>query len=165
MTTLNTLDVNTLESEWIMDLPDSACGMTFDENGTLYISLPDDGVIVRVGEGEKDWTYFAGIEGERHFIDGTIPNFYRPTSLVADGNTLYVLDFDTVREITIEGEGALFAETIVGVPTEDTDPAVMLGEGSQAVLPASEQAAMMLDEEDRLLLSDPKNSVVYEVNR
>ena len=147
-----------------MDLPDGAAGMAFDEGDTLYLSVPDSGVILRVGKGETEWSYFAGVEGQKNFIDGAVPNFYRPTALAAEGNNLYVLDFDTVRRITVEGKGALFTETLVGVPTEDTNPTVRLGEGSQAVLPASELVGMTLDREGGILLADPKNSAVYQIS-
>lgn len=163
MTTLNTLDMATLESAWVMDLPDGARNMAFDAADTLYISVPDSGVILRVGKGETEWTYFAGMEGERHFIDGAIPNFYRPTSLAVEENSLYVLDFDTVRRIEIDGGTAVFAETLAGLPMEDTNPAVALGEGRKTVLPASERASIVVDTEGRLLLSDPKNSMIYEI--
>lgn len=161
-TSLNRLDTETGESSWVMDLPESARCMVFDKADNLYISVPEDGVLLRVGAGETSWTYFAGMEGERNFIDGAIPNFYRPTSLAVDGDALYVLDFDTVRKITIDGAGALFTETLVGLPVADTNPNVVLGAGSKAVLAASEQATLALDN-GRLLLSDPKNSVVYEI--
>ena len=164
MTTLNTLDCDTLESGWVMDLPDGAACMTFDGEDTLYISVPDSGVILRIGKGETEWSYFAGVDGEKGFIDGAVPYFYHPTALAAKGNGLYVLDFDTVRRITVEGKGALFTETLVGVPMEDTNPDVILGEGSQAVLPASELAGMALDGEGGVLLGDPKNSVIYRVS-
>jgi len=163
MTSLNKLDAGTSESAWVMDLPDGAANMAFDSSDTLFISVPDCGIILRVGSGETEWSYFAGIEGERNFIDGAIPNFYRPTSLAADGNTLYVLDFDTVRKITLDGEDAPFTETVAGIPTEDTNPDVVLGAGSRCVLPASELASLALDGDGRLLLSDPKNSVIYEI--
>jgi len=162
-TSLNRLDVETGESAWVMDLPEGARCMAFDGNGALYISVPEQGVLLRVGPGETEWTYFAGLEGERHFVDGAIPNFYRPTALAAEGDTLYVLDFDTVRKITIEGGGALFTETLAGVPEADTNPEVLLGGGGETVFPASERAALALDGEGRLLLSDPKNSEVYEI--
>lgn len=96
-------------------------------------------------------------------MDGAIPQFYRPASLAAKDNALYVLDFDTVRKITVEGEGALFTETLAGIPTADTNPEVKLGTGSEAILPASELASIVLDDEGRLLMSDPKNSVIYEI--
>ncbi len=147
----------------IMDLPESARCMVFDASDNLYISVPDQGVILRAGAGETSWTYFAGIEGERNFIDGAIPNFYRPTALAAKGDSLYVLDFDTVRKITIEGAGALFTETLAGLPEADTNPEVLLGAGREAVLPASELAALTLTGDGTLLLSDPKNSVVYAI--
>lgn len=163
MTTLNVLERASLDVTWVMDLPDDARKMAFDPSGTLYISVPESGVILRVGAGEDSWSYFAGIEGERHFIDGGVPNFYRPTSLAADGSFLYVLDFDTVRRITVEGRGAASTETIAGIPTEDTDPEPVLGSGEDAVLPASELAELSLDGQGGLLLTDPKNSVIYQL--
>ena len=161
-TSLNRMNVKTGESEWIMDLPEDARCLAADSLDNLYISVPEQGVLLRVGAGEARWTYFAGLENERHFIDGAIPQFYRPTALEAEGNTLYVLDFDTVRRITIEDEGALFTETFAGVPTEDTNPTTKLGAGGETVLPASEQAMLTVDN-GRILLSDPKNSVIYEI--
>lgn len=162
-TTLNTLDLQSLEAAWVVDLPDSSCGMAFDEADNLYLAVPEAGTIIRVNAGAKEWRYFAGIEGERDFIDGAIPQFYRPASLAARDGAVYVLDFDTVRKITVEGEGALFTETLAGIPTADTNPEVKVGAGSKAVLPASEMASIVLDGEGRLLLSDPKNSVIYEI--
>lgn len=161
-TVLNRLDSDTGETEWVMDLPEGTQYMAVDAADNLYLSVPEQGVLLRVGAGESEWTYFAGVENERHFVDGSIPQFYRPTSLAVDGDTLYVLDFDTVRRITIADAGALFTETLAGVPVEDTNPIVKLGAGSEASLSASERAALALDGE-QLLLSDPKNSVIYEI--
>lgn len=161
-TSLNRLDPDAYRQTWVTDLPESARCLTVDDADNLYISVPEQGVILRVGAGENTWTYFAGLEGQRDFIDGAIPHFYRPTALAAEGDALYVLDFDTVRKITVEGAGALFTETLAGMPTADTNPKVTLGPGGEAVLPASERAALVLDGR-RLLLSDPKNSVVYEI--
>ena len=161
-TSLHRLDPDSGGPAWVADLPESARCMAFDGADNLYISVPERGVILRVGAGETAWTYFAGMEGERNFIDGAIPNFFRPTSLAAEGDALYVLDFDTVRKITIQGAGALFTETLAGVPTEDTNPQVVLGPGGEAVLPAGERASLAAAD-GRLLLSDPKNSVVYEI--
>lgn len=161
-TSLNRLDPETGEPAWVMDLPESARCAVFDMADNLYISVPEQGVILRVGAGEKTWTYFAGVDGQRNFIDGAIPNFYRPTSMAMEGDALYVLDFDAVRKITVEGAGALFTETLAGVPTADTNPKTVLGPGGEAVLPASERAALTLMD-GRLLLSDPKNSVVYQI--
>lgn len=162
-TGLNRLDPESGEPDWVMDLPKSARCMAVDGMDNLYISVPEQGVILRVGAGETAWTYFAGVDGQRNFIDRAIPNFYRPTALAAEEDALYVLDFDTVRKITIEGAGALFTETLAGVPVADTNPEVALGSGGEAVLPASERAALTVMD-GRLLLSDPKNSVVYEIS-
>lgn len=162
-TTLCQLNMESYESAWKMDLPDGAARMTFDEEDNLYLSVPTDGLILRVDAGASTWRYFAGVEGEKNFIDGAIPNFYRPAALAIKGNELFVQDFDTVRKITIEGEGALYTETIAGIPEADTNPAIKLGNGSEANLAASELASLAFNSEGQLLLSDPKNSVIYTV--
>ena len=165
MTMLNTLDVNTMESEWIMNLPDGAQSMSFDGKGNLYISVPYSGIILRIEPGAKTPSYLAGIENERNFIDGAVPNFYQPSSLAVDGESLYVLDFDTVRRISIRQQGVPFTETLAGVPVTDTNPNVTLGEGWQTILPASELASITVGTHGEILLSDPKNSVIYQIAR
>lgn len=162
-TALHTLDPMTLEENWVMDLPGGTRALAVDEQDNLYFSVPDDGVIFRVGKGEDSWMYFAGVVGERHFIDGTVANFYRPTSLAVDGDALYVLDFDTVRRIQIGALETPSTETIAGIPTANTSPIVRLGAGCSSILPASELASLAVDGEGRVLLSDPKNSVIYEI--
>lgn len=163
VTALYTLDSGTQEPAWAVDLPDGADSLAFDSGDNLYISVPESGVILRLGRGETQWTYFAGMEGENHFIDGTVANFYRPTSLAVHGSYLYVLDYDTVRRIAIEGAGGAYTETVAGIPVPDTNPAVALGAGDRTSLPASELACLGFDGEGRLLLTDPKNNVIYEI--
>lgn len=162
-TTLNKLDMESLEATWVIELPDSARGMAFDKGDVLYMAVPDGGVIIRGNIEKGMWRYFAGIEGQRNFVDGAIPNFYRPTSVAVQDKALYVLDFDVVRKITIEGEGALFTETLAGIPTGDTNPEVRLGEGHLTTLAASELASLTVIGEGKLLLSDPKNSLIYVI--
>lgn len=164
-TTLNTLDLDTMEPNWIMDLPYSTHSMAFDGADNLYLAVPRSGTILRVDAGEGHWTYFAGVEDEKHFIDGEIAYFYQPMSLAVDGNSLYILDFDTIRRVTVEGTGALFTETLAGEPTANTNPAVQLGCGGGSVLPASELATISVDGEGRVLLSDPKNCMIYEIKQ
>lgn len=137
--------------------------MVFDEEDNLYISVPEQGIILRVAQGEDTWSYFAGVEGERNFIDGAIANFYQPTSLALDGDSLYVLDFDTVRRVTIDSSTAVKTETVAGIPVPDTTPDVKLGKGNQCILPASELASIAINEDGQLMLTDPKNSVIYEI--
>lgn len=160
-TELHMLDPLTLEENWVMDLPAGTRALAVDARDNLYFSVPDDGVILKAGKGEDSWTYFAGVVGERNFIDGTVANFYRPTSLAVKEDSLYVLDFDTVRRIPISGVEP--TETIAGIPIADTSPDVQLGAGCSSVLPASELASLAVDGEGRLLLGDPKNSVIYVI--
>jgi len=164
-TSLFTLDEEAMELEWVMDLPDSAHSLVFDAEGNLYISVPEKGMIIRIGKGQRSWDYFAGVEKQREFIDGAAANFYEPTSLALDGDSLYVLDFDTVRRITINGTVAENTETLVGIPVPNTNPSVVLGVGHESVLPASPLASIAVNESGQLLLTDPKNGVIYEIRR
>lgn len=164
-TELHVLDPLSLEEKWVMDLPEGTGAIAADGRDSLYFSVPEDGVILKAGKGEDSWTYFAGVAGERNFIDGTVANFYRPTSLAADGDWLYVLDFDTVRRVSTGSAEAPYTETIAGAPVADTSPAVQLGAGCATILPASDLASLAVDCSGRLLLGDPKNSVIYEIVR
>lgn len=162
-TTLNTLNPDNRENAWVMDLPYGASSLAFDQNDTLYISVPESGIILRVKAEDKSWSYFAGLEDVRNMIDGTMPNFYRPTALAADKDTLYVLDFDTVRKISMNETEIVRTETTAGTPTGELNPKVVLGEGCQTVFPVSDLASLVVCDDGSILLSDPKNSVIYRI--
>lgn len=161
VTSLHKLDTRTGESDWVVDLPESTAAMAVDEGDNFYLAVPEDGTIIRMEQGQSEWTYFAGVKGEKNFIDGTVANFYRPMSLAVKDTGLYVLDFDTVRRVVLSGEFAGVTETVAGIPMPETNPQVVLGAGYNCVFPASEQAALAVDSEGQLLLCDPKNSVIY----
>ncbi len=162
-TSLNKLDVQTQEVDRIADLPDGTSSMVFDEADNIYFAVPEKGIILRLRQGDTEWTYFAGVEGERNFIDGEVANFYCPTSLAIENNSLYVLDFDTVRRVVIEGAGARYVETLAGLPVEDTNPEIVLGKGCDVVLGASELATLTINSDGKILLGDPKNSTIYGI--
>lgn len=67
-----------------------------------------------------------------------------------------------MRRITIKDGTASDTITLAGEPVADTDPETILGEGSECVLPASELASITVSR-GKVLLSDPKNSVIYEI--
>ncbi len=162
-TALHTLDVDTQEVSWVADLPASTRSIAIDGAGTVYLAVPEEGVILRLDSGEQTWRYFAGVKGERNMIDGGVSNFYRPASLAVNGASLYVLDFDTVRRVSLAEEDAGFTETLAGIPAEETNPRIALGAGSETVFAASEDASLETDSSGAIFLSDPKNSVIYRI--
>jgi hypothetical protein len=157
------LDVDTQEVSWVADLPASTRSIAIDGAGTVYLAVPEEGVILRLDSGEQTWRYFAGVKGERNMIDGGVSNFYRPASLAVNGASLYVLDFDTVRRVSLAEEDAGFTETLAGIPAEETNPRIALGAGSETVFAASEDASLETDSSGAIFLSDPKNSVIYRI--
>ena len=163
VTLLCKIPEGTQESEIYMELPEGASNLALDGDGNIYISVPESGIIIWVPAGTDEWEYFAGVENERNFIDGSVANFYRPTSLVYKDDSLYVLDFDTVRRIRITDGVPEMTETCSGVPEAETNPTVSLGAGDVCVFPASLEAELAIGPDGRLLLSDPKNSCIYEI--
>ena len=129
VTGLYLLDPESREPEFQAELPEGSKCLAMDESGNIYVSVSEKGMIIRVPVGEKTWQYFAGVEGERNFIDGAVANFYEPTSLISYADRLYVLDFDTIRRITVENGAAAMTETVAGLPVANTDPPVELGAG------------------------------------
>ena len=163
ITRLQTVDANQRVAN-ITELPEGASNLIFDETENLYISVPDEGMIYRLQKGGKETEPFVGGVGERNFIDGSTANLYRPTSLAWSNDILYALDFDTVRKIQVVENGPAVMETIAGVPIPNTNPDVRLGLGSQAVFASDNGASLVVADNERLLLSDPKNNAIYQIS-
>lgn len=98
--------------------------------------------------------------------------FSYPTALLPDGQRLYVLDNGTVRCLTLDGEKVESSETLAGVTPEVVSSGKMNlhnitpGEqitGAEVVFPPDERGALILDSRGHLLLSDPENSLIYQI--
>ena len=97
---LKTLDPgNTENIQTLCELPTGTSALTLDEKGTVYLANPITGVIQEYKNGAL--TFFAGVENQRAFIDGTLPEFYEPQRLHYANGMLYVWDFNVLRRITI----------------------------------------------------------------
>lgn len=161
-TYLNTLNPDTGEISFIQKLDNDATALTLDEQGNVYIAYAQKGVIVYFDTDTKQLTYFAGVENERHFIDGNVARFYEPQKLKVVGNQLYVLDFNVLRRITILDGIAVYTETIAGEVTTDLSPAIKNGSGAEALFTPSTQMDFIVDG-DKIVLTDPKNSRLRKI--
>lgn len=144
------------------ELPEETSAMCIDDKGNFYFAAAERGIIIRMQSGEDQWEYFAGVDGERHFIDGDIPYFYQPMKLCFSDGYLYVLDFDVLRRISVDG-GAEFAETIAGEPTNDTWPGTEAGPGMNVMFTSSPLAEFAVSDDGSILLTDPKNAMIWRI--
>lgn len=162
--------------EVVQRLDPAAAALTVDADGTIYVAYPEKGVIMRWDEGGGRMQYVAGVENERHFIDGEVPLFYEPRKLRSVPGYLYVLDFNTLRRIAVVNGTAVYADTIAGDVTVDLNPPLQNGAGSDAVFAPSTQMEFVLlpnegaaaahggdAGEQVLLVTDPKHSVIRQV--
>lgn len=153
----------TLDIEVVALLEPGAEAITYAGDGMFYYSNVENGTIKVVDSKTAEITYFVGVEDERNFVDGKISEFYQPMRLKLVGDYLYVLDFDVVRRIHLDGGTPVWTDTVAGVVT--TEDHVGVKEG--AISEVSFDRSMLMDflfTDDGLLISNPKNSVIQKVS-
>ncbi len=163
--------------EWVMDLPYGAdvmrgARMVFDSDDNLYLSVPGKGLVLRLGRGEQDWRTFAGTEDAAAQNDTGGAAFAYPTSLAARDGYLYVMDNGILRRVTVQEDRAVKCETLAGVPPQTMeDPSVTTHEagfgdtvpGDQMAFSSSDRAEIAVDPQGRVILTDPLNALVYQI--
>ena len=105
----------------------------------------------------------AGAEGERHFIDGPAPLFYRPTRISYRAGALYIWDFNVLRRLTLYDSAVKEAISIAGVASPVFG--LEFGESypaSRIILPYSLLADFVVLESG-VLMTDPRRGVVWKV--
>ena len=120
-------------------------------------------MIQKYDSNTKAIKYFAGVDGQRHFIDGSVPLLYEPIKLYYSEGNLYVLDFNVIRKITIENGIATIMETIAGEVSTETNPSTLPGKADSVVFAHSNQSDFIV-EENTILFTDPKKSVVWQID-
>jgi hypothetical protein len=130
---------------------------------SLFLANPAKGVIQSYNMPLKKLSFFAGIEDEKGFIDGTAPRFYEPLKLAVDKDRLYVLDFNIIRRIEIVEGAPGITETVAGAVKNDLNPKVEDGEGKDAVFAHSENSEFAIYG-DKIVISDPKNFILRYID-
>jgi predicted Ser/Thr protein kinase len=128
----------------------------------VYLANPETGVIQIYREGELG--YFAGIENERAFVDGAAPLFYAPRRIRYADGFLYVWDFNVLRRIEADDGVAGECMTLAGVasPVYDLDITDERVAAEDVVFPYGGGADFVLLD-GRVLLTDPKHGVIWEI--
>jgi serine/threonine protein kinase len=139
-----------------------AMSMCVDDNGSIYIADSERAVIEKFNPETSDLSFVAGIEGERHFIDGTAPLMYRPQRIRITNNILYVFDFNVLRMINLRGGIIGNAETIAGQVSTERNPATVPGDAWNITF-ARSMLTDFVAADGLILLTDPVKGVVWEI--
>jgi len=160
---LKTIDPeNTDDIRTFCELPKGTAGLTMDENDVVYLANPETGVIQTWKDGKL--SYFAGVENEKAFIDGTAPLFYMPRQIKYSNGFLFVWDFNTLRRITVKDSVASECITVAGEasPTFELDISETQQPSEDIILPNSNLMDFAV-KDDGILLTDPKRGVIWRV--
>jgi hypothetical protein len=134
-----------------------------DEQGSVYLANPESGTIQVYRDGKL--SYFAGIENEKAFIDGSAPLFFMPQAIKYSDGFLYVWDFNILRRIEIIGKTAGECITIAGEASPEFDMEITqtTWAAEDIVLPNSKLMDFAVTDEG-ILLTDPMRGVVWWVD-
>jgi hypothetical protein len=131
-------------------LPDGANALAMSPDGRIFIADGAEGIILVYEGGALN--HFAGAAGDRAFIDGTAPRFYRPTRLRYHSGNVYVWDWNTLRRIcTATGYAASVAGQASPAYSLNFEP----GAAYEIVLPFS-YLTDFIHTPEGILLSCPK---------
>ena len=139
------------------------------DGGSSCLALHDRGIFVgnpitgtiQIWDGQS-LRNFAGVEGEKAFIDGEAPRFYEPLRMYAMEDALYVWDFNTLRKINMHNGLLIDAESFVGEASPSFSMTIAEGKAEQVILPNSKLADFLVTD-THILLSDPKRAALLIV--
>jgi len=146
----------------ITELPPGSTSLAIATDGTIYIGNTTGGAIqVFINDELRN---FAGIMGDRAFIDGTSPRFFSPQQLEHRGGYLYVWDFNTLRRIQAQGDVAGEAITIAGIasPVYDRELSHTTYNAEDIILPHGRMMDFVVMD-DGILITDHKRGVVWRI--
>jgi hypothetical protein len=165
------IDSNSVSPEIVAKLgsgADGAFSLCVDPASSMaYFANSMEPVIKSCGLSTGEIRYLAGEEGKQNFIDGNIPNFFRPLRLRMDpsGGAIYVLDFNVLRKVSLTEDGALLtAETVAGEPNPDLQGEAAPGPAEEALFGYSQHRDFVFAGEGKILMIDPREFVVWEIN-
>ena len=147
----------------LTQLPAGSSSLAVGQNGELYIGNTDLGIIYVYSRGEL--RYFAGISGERGFIDGASARFYMPQRLEYRSGFLYVWDFNTLRRV--EARGAVAGDTIsiagIASPVYSPHPGGRTFAAEDIILPHGRMIDFALTDFG-ILLTDHKRGITWIID-
>ena len=156
--TINVHDADDIRT--VVQLPETISALAIG-GGEVFFADDALGVILAYRFGEL--VHVAGAVGERGFVDGADPSFYRPTRIRYQDNALYVWDFNVLRRVQLVDGIAYDTTTVAGIPSMDYGMEFYEEEPAwQIVFPFS-YLTDFIHVEDGILITDPVRGVIWKV--
>lgn len=154
------LNLSTGDIRTVATVDNGITSMTVDKKGNIYLGNTTKGSIYHLNVSSGKITLFAGADDKIKLVDGANPMFLEPRRLVYKDDALYVLDYNVLRKITINGADAVInCETLAGKISLEADPATNDGKGSDVTF-ASSYLAEFAVTNDGIVMTDPKKAVL-----
>ena len=119
---LKVIDLDNLNDiKTVTALDEGTVSLADGGEGRIYLTNAQNGVIQYYDRDEEKLVYFAGITGEKAFINGNAPLFYMPQRIKYADNALYVWDFNVLRKITIQNGVLEHCITLAGEASPEYD--------------------------------------------
>jgi hypothetical protein len=160
-TYLKTIDLASGDMKTEAELDEGSSALAVSDDGLVYIANAAAGTLQVYKNGTIE--NFAGLEGDRAFIDGQSPRFYMPQRIKWQDDCLLIWDFNTLRRINAKGGVAGECETLAGVASPDASlepPEATAAE--DAVLPHS-IFADFVSIDGGALITDPKRGMIWRL--
>lgn len=135
--------------------------LTAGPNGRVYLGNTVEGSLYWYTPGAQQVRLLAGVDDNTKFVDGPNPMFFEPIQMEYFDGSLYILDYNVVRRLSLNTSGAAIqAETIAGKISVESNPATQLGKASETTFAHSYLMDFVVRTDGSVLLTDPKKAVI-----
>ena len=125
----------------------------------IFLADESEGTIMAWENGQL--IHLAGLPGERAFIDGPAPLFYRPTRIRYHNGALYVWDFNVLRKILLEYGAVKEAISLIGAASPAFSMDFAKEEPAEhIVMPYSRLTDFVIVDQE-IIISDPRRGVIW----
>jgi len=142
----------------LMELPAGTSALAFSD-GRIYMADETEGTLMLYED--EQLVHLAGIPGERAFIDGPAPLFYRPTSIRYYNGALYVWDFNVLRKVYLEEGAVREAVSLVGVASPNFSMDFELQERAERIVLPYSLLTEFVFLDNAVLLTDPRRGIIW----
>ena len=157
------LNLNTQMVDTLVDVDAGIMTITTDNKGNLYLGNTVKGSIYRYNLNENRVTLFAGVDNSTKFVDGPNPFFFEPRKLKYADGSLYVLDYNVIRKVSINSSDTVInCETLAGKITAEMNPKTIDGKASETMFAPSYLMDFMVNG-NTIIITDPKWAVLREI--
>ena len=157
---LRSININTHQTGIISELFYGTRSLAVDSNtDIIYLANSVEGIIYTFESGE--FHNIAGDSQTRATIDGSLPNFIRPSRIRMFNGNLYVWDFNALRRIYLENGVARESVSLTGTISIDNNAPIAQESPAERMLFPNSDLMDFVITEDGVIISDPRRGVLW----